>query len=332
MGSERDLEFTRRATETAGSHWFLVCGLVFLAVAAAAPFRTRRLPPERDAWSLHRADGCLAELESDPLSPTSARIRIDRLAAPVRHSATSEEGGTKGTVRREWTDPPANRVIAVKRGLATRAGRPYQFRFRGRTSAPREVDLFFSQDRPPSTNLGLSARRPLGTAWREYELSFLATLEEPSGAAHFAVGEALGTIELDGVELIEKKWGVEAPPAATAELLTSADDRTVELACSGPSGTLVRVVGPPVEMTRKGRFGLSFRARSSSGAYIECRVVDGGRRDELVAESRFQLHSDWQEYNFEFLVERPTARGRVDFRLDALSGGFTLKDFVVRSP
>lgn len=294
----------REGLERRGVGVFVACGLVFLAAAAAPPFRTQRLPVERSAWSVRPADGAAAALESGALGGP-ARIRVDR--APDSFVGT-----------------------ATQRGLAVERGRPYVLRFALRAEPPRSIRYELKEDHAPWRVIGPSGEIEASAGWTEVSEFFLSEAREPAASLQLGLGGGVGVVEVGEVELSPKNWGVDSGAAVEAALLSSPDDRVQQVRCAGAPGALVRLVGPAVAVEQSARHRVRFRGRSDQPGAVGFRVRDADRPELTQGEARFATSVDPQTYELEFVADRSMRQGLVEFTFPAGLGELTLEDFSIR--
>lgn len=270
-----------------GSIGFVLCGLIFLLVAASPPFRTKRLPVDRAEWSVRAADGSQAWQEAGE-EENSVRFVIGR-SAP-------EDGGS---------------VRATRRGFELHGGRPYRLRLRARSSPSRELGVQLVQDHAPWESLGLSESIEVSEGWSEHGFGFVADEREPVVSLQLSLGREAGSIEVADIALSEQSWGVEAGSAVTSSVMTSPDGRDVEVVSTGPPGSAVRLIGPWVSLEEGARYRVQFRGQSGQSGTVGFRVLDRNRDEVFALETPLSMTQDWQEYYLEFVANFGVASGTV---------------------
>ncbi len=148
-----------------------------------SPLATAGTP--NSAWHLEQHDG--AQMSATPLpNNTGVRINTTKLAGPSWHLQFNQSG------------------------LALRKNRQYALTFNAAIPAttdsktppaPRKIAVSASQAHDPWHNLGLAADATLTTQPRQFTFYFTANDSDDNARISFALGEALGPIDLSNITL-----------------------------------------------------------------------------------------------------------------------------------
>jgi hypothetical protein len=85
--------------------------------------------------------------------------------------------------------------------LAVIAGKQYTVKFWARASSARSIQLCLQGGAPSYSYYGLYTSQSIGTSWSYYTLTFVASATANDGMLEFRVGNVVGDVFLDDVEL-----------------------------------------------------------------------------------------------------------------------------------
>lgn len=130
------------------------------------------------------------QLNVNRAGPANATVAAD--------ASIVAEGRSSAHIRVESAGAASFHVNLSQSGIAMSAGAEYRVQFWARSDPPRTITVF-----SPGTggNNPLTASISIGTSWKLYSASFLASATVSEGQLSFWVGDAVGDVWLDDVQL-----------------------------------------------------------------------------------------------------------------------------------
>lgn len=215
--------------------------------------------------------------------------------------------------------------------------RHYRLRFRGRADQPRTLDVRLLRTQEPF-ELGLNQTIELGTDWKDFEVPFLTTQDEPSAILQFDGGADVSAFELAGMDLYElvpseatqadalgrrltgisERWALETAEPAAARLVPLADRPAgfaVEITNPGREGWQVAVSRDHLPIERGQSYLVTFRARAKQPRKIGLGVSRRQEPYQLGVYRQVDVGTEWSKQQVEFipqLADEPAARLHFD--------------------
>lgn len=282
----------------------------------------------------------LADPELSPRAPTDTwRLGSEGLA---RARLVELEGSSSGArVEIAAVDKVPGHVKLAHGCFSLVGQQAYQLRFRARADRARWLSLGVSQSESPWAGLGLAEEVELTASWTDFQLEFLATMDDPNVAVQFLLGESIGAVEIDAVGMAEttlaNTWRLEAhlPARATRRAFRADTDRdggggsgvTVTIVEPGPvpgAIKLLRDVGA-VEADRVYRLRFRARARAARAIGMDVAQAHDPWRG-LGLSDTVGLIETWRDYLRDFTASASDNAVAVQFSLGQESADVEIRD------
>lgn len=189
-------------------------------------------------------------------------------------------------------------------------GQIYAVRFRARSHALRQATVGLRQYQEPWAGLGLDVPIVMDARWRTYEMTFAATADEGLAVLFVTLGDAVGPVEIEGVQLAPvagECWALmcERPFLAqcVADSVEGRDVVRVEFLDRSDEPAAVRMhrLGVRLAQGRSYRLRLTLRAdRPRHVAAGVCR--HGGDWSGLGLAETIQVDDRWRTYVADFIA------------------------------
>jgi uncharacterized protein (TIGR03437 family) len=123
-------------------------------------------------------------------------------------SGIAAEGSSSARIAVAAASPVVWHVDLEQDGLTLAKGVGYELQFWARADSPRTITLNSQAGAPGFAEEGLATTMAITTSWSLYKVSFIASADVTDGRIQFWVGDAAGTVWLDGVQLAPSAPGL----------------------------------------------------------------------------------------------------------------------------